>query len=249
MVPPLDRFSATYHTVQERRVEITRRRIQAQDATVAQGRVIPDPADLPIGKGRRLNAAVLFLDISGFTRRRSETADEQDAQVRVLSLFFSEMIRVVGDFGGTVEKNTGDGIMAYFARGAPADPDVRHRALVCATYMFHAADQLINPIVQRSGLNPLSFRVCIDQGWITIARLGAAQRFNHIVAVGAAANRTSKMLAHADPGELLLGDAVLDGLPAPWLRDHVTLKTYDTGWIYDDGRPYGFWLFRGRWVS
>ena len=36
----------------------------------------------------------------------------------MLSLFFSEMIRVVGDYGGTVEKNTGDGIMAYFAQGS-----------------------------------------------------------------------------------------------------------------------------------
>ena len=247
-MPPLDRFSAAYGATQERRVELTRRRIQAQDAAIAPGRVIPDPVDLPIGRGRRLNAAVMFLDISGFTRRSSETADEQDAQVRVLSLFFSEMIRVVGDFGGTVEKNTGDGIMAYFARGGPADPDVAHRAVVCATYMFHAADHLINPIITRSGLDPLYFRICIDQGWITVARFGAAQRFNHIVAVGSVANRTSKMLAKATPGELLLGDLMLDGLPAPWVRDHVVLKTYDTGWDYHDGRPYGFWLFRGRWI-
>ena len=248
-MPPLDRFNAAYGATQQRRVEVTRRRIESQNATIAPGRIIPDPLDLPIGKGRRLNAAVMFLDISGFTRRRSETAEEQDAQVRVLSLFFSEMIRVVSDFGGTVEKNTGDGIMAYFARGGLAGPDVRHRAVVCATYMFHAAEQFINPVITRSGLEPLSFRICIDQGWITVARFGAAQRFNHIVAVGSAANRTSKMLAEAGPGELMLGDSMLDGLPTHWVHDHVTLKTYDTGWNYNDGRPYGFWLFGGRWPT
>ena len=50
--------------------------------------------------------------------------------------------------------------------------------------MFYAADHFINPIIQNSGLEEIDFRICMDFGWITIARLGAAQRFNHIVAVG-----------------------------------------------------------------
>ena len=31
-----------------------------------------------------------------------------------LNLFFSELVKVAEDYGGTVEKNTGDGLMAYF---------------------------------------------------------------------------------------------------------------------------------------
>jgi adenylate cyclase len=245
-VSNLNQISLTYHNLQSRRIEVSRRRISAQGQTIFAGRVIPDPRDLPIGRGRRLEAAVLFLDISGFTQRASETAEEQDMQVRVLSLFFSEIIRIVGDYEGTVEKNTGDGVMAYFA-GSAASGDGRHRAVACAMTIFHAADRFINPIVEQSGLSPLRFRICIDHGSITIARLGAAQRFNHIVAVGTAANIASKMLQHTLAGELMVGSAVLDGLPADWRRDHVRATGVDTGWNYRDGTPYEFWLFEGRW--
>lgn len=237
-----------YHAIQARRVEIMRRRIQAVNQAVAPGYIIPAPEDLPIGRGRRLEAAILFLDISGFTHRPSETAEEQDYQVRILSLFFSEMIRIVGDFGGTVEKNTGDGIMAYFGRPRRSAPETRQRALVCAMYMFLAADRLINPAIVASGLEPLQFRVCLDFGFITVARLGAAQRFNHIVAVGTAANRTSKMLAHAQPGDLLLGDAMLGGIPADWLQRFLAHTGTESGWVYNDGQAYHFWRYDGRWV-
>lgn len=247
MIPPIDQFSAPYLNLQSRRVEIVRRQIEAVNRTVAPGFMVPAPEDLSIGRGRRLEAAILFLDISGFTRRASETYAEQDAQVRILSLFFSEMIRIVGDFGGTVEKNTGDGIMAYFGRPIRSSPDTRQKSLACAMYMFLAAERLINPIIIASGLDPLEFRICLDFGIITIARLGAAKRFNHIVAVGAAANRTSKMLAHAQPGELLLGDAMLGGIQDNWLRDCLAHTGTVSGWIYNDGRPYHFWRFDGRW--
>jgi adenylate cyclase len=248
MTPPLDSYSMTYHKVQARRVEIMRRRIQGVNRTVAPGWIIPAPEDLPIGRGRRLEAAILFLDISGFTQRASETADEQDSQVRILSLFFSEMIRIVGDFDGTVEKNTGDGIMAYFGRPRSTAPDPRQRALVCALYMFLAAERLINPAVQASGLEPLRFRVCCDFGSITVARLGAAQRFNHIVAVGTAANRTSKMLGHAKPGDLLLGDAMLPGIRTDWFQQFLAHTGKESGWVYNDGQAYHFWRYDGRWT-
>lgn len=246
-MPPVERFSIFYHNLQVRRVEIMRRRIEAVNQTVTPGFIIPAPADLPIGRGRRIEAAILFLDISGFTQRSSETTQEQDFQVRILSLFFSEMIRIVGDFGGTVEKNTGDGIMAYFGRPSRSAPETRQRALACSLYMFHAADRLINPSIAASGMAPLQFRICLDFGFITVARLGAAQRFNHIVAVGNAANRTSKMLAHARPGDILLGDAMLGGIPAAWLQEFLEHSGTESGWKYDDGQAYHFWRYNGRW--
>lgn len=243
----LSRITRTYHNLQARRIEVMRRRIQAQSKAIAFGHVIPDPADLPIGRGRRIEAAVLFLDISGFTSRPSNTQDEQENNVRVLSLFFSEVIRVIQDYGGTVEKNTGDGVMAYFSRRSGGG-DPRHRALACAITVFHAGDQFVNPIVLASEIMPLSYRICVDFGWITIARMGAAQRFNHIVAVGTAANRTSKMLGFAHGGEIMIGGDVLAGLPPEWIRAYVKLATTETGWMYPDGTAYPFFLFNGRWV-
>lgn len=247
-VNDLNRLHKAYQNRQSRRIAVMDRRIQLQTKAVNLGRVIPDPADLPIGRGRRIQAAILFLDISGFTERPSNSEFEQSNNVRALSLFFSEAIRVVEDYGGTVEKNTGDGIMAYFGPASGVG-DTRHRAVACAMTVFHAGNRYVNPALTGAGLAPISYRICIDYGWITVARLGAAKRFNHIVAVGTTANRTSKMLAFALGGEILVGEEILPGLPEYWRRNYLELLTDRTGWTYDDGSPYGFWLFSGRWST
>ena len=102
-----------YWTKQVARVEDLRKKISERGTTPA-GRLFPDLEDLVIGTGRRLDATIMFTDICGFTGRTSLTAEQQEMLLRVLNLYFTEMIKIITDYGGTVEKNTGDGIMAYF---------------------------------------------------------------------------------------------------------------------------------------
>src|SRR4051794_31999403 len=94
----------SYWERQISRVEALRVRI-SEDEAPGQGRVVPGDDDLALGEGRRLNLAVMFLDISSFSTRASETAGEQALMLRVLNFFFSEMIKIAEDYGGTVEKN------------------------------------------------------------------------------------------------------------------------------------------------
>src|SRR5574340_357533 len=83
-------------------------------AGVVRGRSDPDPGRIPFGGGRQFEAAVLFLDICGFSTWPSSTTPEQLNILAVLYPFMSEMLAVVHDFDGFFEKNTGDGLMAYF---------------------------------------------------------------------------------------------------------------------------------------
>lgn len=247
-LPSLEELSESYHEAQLARVKASRDRIVEVRQLVSAGRTIPDTSDLAIGSGRRLEATVLFLDISKFSMRPSESAEEQDLLLRVLNLFFTEMIRIVEDHGGVVEKNTGDGLMAYFVADASWHGDVRKRALCAALTMFYATEHFINPILANTPTHPLSFRVCLDHGWITVARVGAARRFNNIVAVGTTANIASKMLSDADANTIVLGSSMVAGLPPEWVRDWVELRTTDTGWNYRaSGLPYCFWTYKGRW--
>lgn len=48
--------------------------------------------------------AVMFIDICGFSSRPMETLEEQDLTLRVLNLFFTEMIRIAEEYGGNVER-------------------------------------------------------------------------------------------------------------------------------------------------
>lgn len=158
------------------------------------------------------------------------------------------MIRIVLDYGGTVEKNTGDGLMAYFTRNSASGVTSQQTAVAAALTMFSAATTIVNPLIQNAGLIPLDFRICLDHGPITIAQVGVARDFNGIVAIGTTANIASKMLAFADPNTILIGTKVYEGLPAFWQSEYVTFKTAETGWFYTDNNvPYAFWVYNGRW--
>lgn len=164
-----------------------------------------------------------------------------------LTILFAEMIRVIEDHGGTVEKNTGDGLMAYFASGEPGK-STQTTALSAALTMTAAATRLVDPLLNRIGMERLPFRMCLDHGPITVAEVGAARRFRGIVAIGSTANIASKMLALAGADQILIGQGVLNGLPANWAAHaHGPIET---GFSYTaTGTPYYCYDYQGRWTT
>lgn len=246
-----DGLEQTYWESQIQRVERLRAKIAARASTQA-GRVIPDDTDLAIGAGRRLNLTVMFIDISRFSTRRSITANEQEMMLRVLNLFFTEMIRIIEDYDGAVEKNTGDGLMAYFEDRAGEDPggNSAKRAVGCVLTMAAANEHLIAPILRASGVEPLEFRATMDHGTVTIARIGAPQRFNANAAIGNTANFAAKMLGLVKPGDIALGAAARGRLPSSWQTHWTELSPINTGWVHtSSGLPYPLYLYTGRWAK
>lgn len=238
-----------YFAQQTERVLSTLDRI-VQRPAVGDGRVIPSPEDIGIHDGRRINATVLFIDICGFSRLPSSAPDEQEVVLKVLALFFSEMIRIVEDHGGSVEKNTGDGLMAYFSGADTSGVGPEQRGLCSTLTMFAAVERLINPILERSGFPALRFRACLDHGIVTIAKLGAPKRFNAVVAIGTPANLAAKMLELATPDTILIGDNLNRGLPQSWSERFSVLETIESGFLYKtSGRPYPVWRYQGRWTK
>lgn len=244
-----DALTREYRQTQVARLVKALQRLRELEAR--PGRVVPEAEDLVIGEGRRLNAAVLFLDISGFSSWPTETAEEQKRALAILNLFFTEMVRIAEDYGGTVEKNTGDGLMSYFEdRGGSPPDEGSKRAVACALTMLDTNHSLIAPLFSNAGTASIRFRLAIDHGPLTIGRLGAARRFNAIVAVGTAANVASKMLSFAQPNEVVIGDTVRCRLPAYWQTVWTQLIDAPTGWVYRaTGLRYPFYRYTGRWVA
>lgn len=245
-----DCLEKSYWEAQIQRVEHLRSKITAR-AVIPTGRAIPDDTDLSIGEGRRLWLTILFIDISRFSQRRSITADEQELMLRILNLFVTEMIRIIEDYGGNVEKNTGDGLMAYFENLPDSDPGMNStkRAVACALTMSAANDYLISPILRATGVSPLEFRATMDYGQVTIARIGAAQRFNANVAIGNTANFAAQMLGRIKPRDIALGASAWARLPDLWRTPWTELSPVNTGWVYGDTTvPYPLYLYTGRWA-
>jgi len=243
-----DGLERSYWEKQTARVQSLRERIVARSA-VLPGRVIPDDPDLVIGTGRRLQAAVMFTDICDFSTRDAVTIEEQELMLRVLNLYFTEMIRIVEDYGGYVEKNTGDGLMAYFEDGNPAGTSATKKATACALTMDATNTYLIEPILRATGVAPITFRTSIEYGPITVAKIGAPGRFNANVAIGNVANFAAKMLGVLKPSQIGLGAAAFAQLPPLWQTLWTELADVSTGWTYiATGLPYPLYFYTGRWA-
>lgn len=245
-----DALEQAYWEAQKQRVESLRAKI-SQRPSIGDGRVVPIDNDLSIGDGRRLSMAVMFIDICGFSSRPMETTEEQDLMLRILNLYFTEMIRIAEEYGGNVEKNTGDGLLIYFNdnEGNPPENGPK-RAISCALTMFAATNHLINPIIQNSKSKPIEFRVSIDYGKVTIARIGAPRRFNANVAIGATANLASKVMRFAQAGEIVIGESAKNLLPANWANSWAELIPEPSGWTYTaTGAPYRLFKYNGRWKN
>ena len=116
--------------------------------------------------------------------------------------------------------------------------------------MFAATAHLINPIIQSSNAKPIEFRVSIDYGSVTIARIGAPRRFNANVAIGTTANFASKVMRFAQAGEIVIGESAKNLLPAVWANSWAELVSEPSGWIYTaTGIPYKLYKYIGRWKS
>lgn len=83
---------------------------------------------------QRRQAAVMFIDLRSFTSF-AEAADPRDL-AELLAEFRLQVTEAVFDYGGTIDKYIGDGVMAVF--GQPeAKPDDAERALHCALQLNH----------------------------------------------------------------------------------------------------------------
>lgn len=242
-------LTQAYRQAQVERLKVALMRLSNRPRVATTGRVVPVGSDLALGTGRRLRMAVMFLDLSGFSEWPAESDGEQERLLRIFDLFFTEMIRVAEDYGGTVEKNTGDGLMTYFedSGGEPVESGTL-RAVACALTMMDTTKQLINPVLRLFGAQEIEFRVGIDSGAVTVGRIGAAKRFGSLVAIGTTANLACKMLDVARAGEILIGANAFLDLPLSW-QAWCQLRTIHTGWRYRlTGLPYPFYQYCGRWA-
>ena len=243
-----DGLEKNYWTAQSQRVEQLREKISNRPA-VGKGLVLPTDESLTVGEGRRLNMAIMFIDVCGFSSRSMSMPEEQDMTLRTLNLFFSEMVRLAEDYGGTIEKHTGDGLMVYFEDNASGfDPSGSKRAVACAMTMQAVNATLISPILARSpGTSAISFRTSIDYGPVTVALLGLPKRFQSLVAIGSTANFACKMLRKAGPDEIVLGQALVARIPSAW-HQFALLVPEATGWTLG-GAAYPLYKFIGRWTK
>jgi class 3 adenylate cyclase/tetratricopeptide (TPR) repeat protein len=143
---------------------------------------------------RRL-VSVLFADLVGFTTL-SESRDAEDVR-ELLSRYFDTCRRLIGLYGGSVEKFIGDAVMAVW--GTPvATEDDAERAVRAALDLVAAVSALGDEV----GAPELRARVGVMTGEAAVT-LGAE---GEGMVAGDIVNSASRVQSAAEPGTVLVGE-------------------------------------------
>jgi len=150
----------------------------------------------PIAAAERRLVSVLFADLVGFTPL-SESRDPEEVR-ELLSRYFDTCRRLIGIYGGTVEKFIGDAVMAVW--GTPvAQEDDAERAVRTALDLVVAVSALGEEI----GAPELRARAGVLTGE---AAVNLAAEGEGMVA-GDLVNTAARIQAAAQPGTVLVGDS------------------------------------------
>jgi adenylate cyclase len=153
---------------------------------------------------------LFFSDIRGFTPM-SETMSP-DAIATLLTEYFTEMVEVVFEHGGTLDKFMGDALMALW--GAPiARIDDADRATRAAIAMQQALRQL-NVRWQQQGRPALAVGIGLNAGEVFAGNIGSQRRLEYTV-IGDAVNVAARLCAQAGPGEILIAEPLHGVLSQP----------------------------------
>jgi adenylate cyclase len=185
--------------------------------------------------GDRLPMTVLFADIRNFTTMAEQM--EPDAIAALLTDYFTEMVEVIFEHGGTLDKFIGDALMALW--GAPvAHPDDPRRAYQAAVAMQQTVEGL-NQRWRAAGRPTIAVGIGINYGEVFVGNIGSHRRLEYTV-IGDAVNVAQRLCAEAGPGDILVSEDFRRAVSAPVDAEHMP----GTGL---KGRTQTVEVFRVRW--
>lgn len=149
-------------------------------------------------EGEHRQVTVMFCDLKESTRISEKLGEER--MYRLLDGLFEMMINCVHEYGGTVNKGLGDGIMALF--GAPAAmEDTAQRAIRSALAIQKEMVSFGGELKGEAGLPPLRMGIGIHSGPAVVGALGSESRAE-FTAVGDTVNLAFRMEELAGPGQV-----------------------------------------------
>jgi len=158
--------------------------------------------EIHAGTGELRDAAILYLDIRGFTRLAAGTTP--DVAVGLLSEYQSLVVPIIQRHGGSIDKFLGDGVMATFGAGMPSDS--------YAADALRALEAVLAACREWRQSREAAGRPCppvngsVATGRVLFGAVGDETRLEYTV-IGDAVNRAAKLESH---NKVLKVNAVTD---------------------------------------
>jgi len=153
---------------------------------------------------------VFFSDIRGFTSMSENMIPDEIATL--LTEYFTEMVEIVFEHSGTLDKFMGDAIMALW--GAPIKhPDAADRAMHAAIEQLDTLEKM-NEKWAAEGRQQIGIGIGINFGDVFAGNIGSDRRLEYTV-IGDAVNVASRLCSKAGPGEILISEPFYKALKEP----------------------------------
>ena len=152
----------------------------------------------------RKRVTILFCDIRNFTSISERLAPER--VISQLNKFFSEMIDIVFQYEGTLDKFMGDAIMVLYGDDAETSKGVKKVALQCVAMAIAMTKRMRELQAHWSELGikkPLQIRIGINSGYCTVGTFGTNKNLDY-TALGAHVNLASRLESAGRPGNILI---------------------------------------------
>ena len=153
------------------------------------------------GQAEYKQVTVLFADVVHSMDIAATVGAERLREI--MAELFDRSSAVVNRYGGTVDKFTGDGIMAVF--GAPITlEDHAVRACIAALDIQHQTTAFATDVMKRDGI-VLQMRIGLNSGQVIAGEIGS--RDASYTAVGEQVGMAQRMESVAPPGGVMLSES------------------------------------------
>lgn len=151
-------------------------------------RLEQDPEAAQIG-GDNKDVTIIFTDIRGFTAFSEQRLPKE--VVTRLNEYLGEMVQIIEEYDGYVDKFIGDGIMAYW--GAPlAQEDHANLAIACLLAMQDAMHKL-QAKWQEAGEEPFAIRAGVQSGEVVAGNIGLHGKKMEYTVIGDTVNQAARL--------------------------------------------------------
>lgn len=168
--------------------------------------------------GERVAVTILCADVRGFSTLTRDM--DPQAVVWMLNEYFEELIAAIFECDGTVDKYTGDGLLAIM--GSPDPDEHQHEKAVRAAWRMQ---EVVRQVSQRRTARhepTLEIGIGVHSGEVIHGFIGARERMEFTV-IGDPVNRAARYCDGAGPGDTIISPAVFEHVYSKVRADHVVI--------------------------
>lgn len=140
--------------------------------------------------GERRELTIFMSDLRGFTSISQNLHPEK--VVRLLNIYFNGMLQQLSQFGVTVDKFIGDGILGYVPSLNQSSASEENDTAVWASIGMLQKMEEVNRELQEEGLPVVEIGIGICRGPVVLGNIGTASKLQYTI-IGDSVNRAARI--------------------------------------------------------